>query len=81
MGLKLHGLRNRPTEKPHLPHCPSLPLPLPPSLGGEVPCLELLEEALVGGPEEADVRDVKQHHGQPLQAQAVGGQKSGARLG
>jgi hypothetical protein len=33
---------------------------------------ELVEEAPVLGPEEADIRDVKEHHGQPLQAQPKG---------
>mmetsp|Transcript_7586 Transcript_7586/g.20685 ORF Transcript_7586/g.20685 Transcript_7586/m.20685 type:complete len:240 (-) Transcript_7586:529-1248(-) len=37
-------------------------------LGVQRSGLELLEEALIRGPEESNVRDVEQHHGQPLQS-------------
>ena len=37
-------------------------------LGPHLPLLELLCEALIVGPEQADVWNVKQHHCQPLQA-------------
>ncbi len=36
-------------------------------LVAKLPLLELLSEALVIAPEEADIRDVKEHHGQTLQ--------------
>ena len=36
-------------------------------LVAKLPLLELLSEALVVAPEEADVRDVKEHHSQTLQ--------------
>lgn len=37
-------------------------------LVAKLPLLELLGEALVVAPEEADIGDVKEHHGQALQA-------------
>lgn len=37
-------------------------------LVAKLPLLELLGEALVVAPEEADIGDVKEHHGQTLQA-------------
>ena len=41
-------------------------------LRAQVAGLELLEEALVLCPEQPDVWDAEQHHGQPLQAQPKG---------
>ena len=43
-----------------------------PKLCAQVARLELRGEALVGGPEEADVSDGELDHRQPLQAQAEG---------
>mmetsp|Transcript_19792 Transcript_19792/g.59959 ORF Transcript_19792/g.59959 Transcript_19792/m.59959 type:complete len:250 (+) Transcript_19792:1089-1838(+) len=39
---------------------------------GDLAVLELAQEALVLRPEEADVRDVEEHHGQALEAEAKG---------
>ncbi len=41
-------------------------------LRAQVAGLELLQEALVLCPEQPDVRDAEQHHGEPLQAQPKG---------
>ena len=40
-------------------------------LVSQLALLELLGEALVIAPEQADVRDVEQHHGQPFQPKSA----------
>lgn len=39
---------------------------------GDLACLELREESLVAGPEETDIRNVEEEHGNPFQAESKG---------
>lgn len=50
-------------------------------LGSHLPLLELLSEALVIGPEQADVWNVKEDHSQPLQPKTAGAAQSGGAIG